>query len=308
MSRLRDYLQLCRFPAVFTAMADIFLGFLLVHVTLAPVHEFGLLLAASSCLYLAGMVFNDVFDRRVDAVERPNRPIPSGRISLPQAVVFGSTLITAGLVAAAIAGLSSLAVAALLVACIFAYDGLLKHTPLGPAAMGGCRFLNVILGASSAGFRWTAPWQLPHVYIAAALGIYVAGVTWFARKEAARSSRGSLLAAAALVNLGLALLLVLSYGVWSRYLSWNGAPEARTSSLLLLAMVTVIVNRRIVAAIADPSPRLVQAAVKVMLLSIITLDAAVIYAKLGSEGFVLAATTVMLLAPSLAIRRWLYVT
>ena len=92
MSRLRDYLQLCRFPAVFTAMADVFLGFLLVHVELSPTREFGLLLAASSCLYLAGMVFNDVFDRKVDARERPNRPIPSGRVARDEALAIGLTL------------------------------------------------------------------------------------------------------------------------------------------------------------------------------------------------------------------------
>lgn len=308
MSRLRDYLQLCRFPAVFTAMADIFLGFLLVHVSLSPRDEFGLLLAASSCLYLAGMVFNDVFDRKIDAAERPNRPIPSGRIPLPSAVSFGTTLIIAGMAAAAFAGTRSLTVALLLLLCIFAYDGLFKNTPAGPLFMGGCRFLNVILGASSAGFRWTAPWQLPHVFIAAALGIYVAGVTWFARKEAQRSSRTGLLGAIVVLNCGLALLLVLSYGVWSRYLSWNGAPEARTASLLLLAMVAVMINRRALAAVRDPAPPLVQAAVKVMLLSIITLDAAVIYAKLGGDGLVFAAATMLLLVPSLVIGRWLYVT
>ena len=39
------------------------------------------LVAASSCLYLAGMALNDYADREVDAVERPGRPIPSGRVS-----------------------------------------------------------------------------------------------------------------------------------------------------------------------------------------------------------------------------------
>ena len=37
--RVRAYLQLMRFPAVFTALADIFLGFLLTHDTLAPVDQ-----------------------------------------------------------------------------------------------------------------------------------------------------------------------------------------------------------------------------------------------------------------------------
>ena len=39
------------------------------------------LAGASSCLYLAGMALNDYADREVDAVERPARPIPSGRVS-----------------------------------------------------------------------------------------------------------------------------------------------------------------------------------------------------------------------------------
>lgn len=308
MNRLRDTLQLCRFPAVFTAMADIFLGYLLVHVSLAPVAEFAALLVASSCLYLSGMVFNDVFDRHVDAAERPNRPIPSGRISVRSAVLFGTALMVVGLAAAAAAGVRSLFVAGLLAICILAYDGLLKQTFAGPVVMGGCRFLNVILGASSAGLRWTAPWGLPHVFIAAALGLYVAGVTWFARREAEHSRRPPLLGAAVLINGGLALLLLLSYGPWSRYLSWNPDPGSHRSSLFLLAFVALMINRRLFAAISDPSPPQVQAAVKVMLLSIITLDAALIYAKLGSEGLPYAAATALLLVPSLAIGRWLYVT
>ncbi len=79
MSSLRTYLQLMRFPAVFTAMADILLGFLLNHDSFQhDLMGLGLLLVSSSCLYLAGMVLNDVFDREVDARERPNRPIPFG--------------------------------------------------------------------------------------------------------------------------------------------------------------------------------------------------------------------------------------
>src|SRR5262249_3783658 len=92
MQTLLAWLQLCRFAAVFTAMADIFLGYLLRHVDLEPARDFGLLLASSSCLYLAGMVFNDVFDRAIDAIERPKRPIPSGRVPVRGAVVLGTVL------------------------------------------------------------------------------------------------------------------------------------------------------------------------------------------------------------------------
>src|SRR5262245_57655052 len=135
MNTVLPYLQLCRFAAVFTALADIFLGYLLTHPDLSPEREVGLLLVASAGLYLAGMVFNDIFDRNVDAEERPNRPIPSGRISLRAAIWFGAVLLAIGVVAASAVGRQSALVAGLLVGTIFLYDGLLKSTSLGPLAM-----------------------------------------------------------------------------------------------------------------------------------------------------------------------------
>ncbi|MGH7199577.1 MAG: UbiA family prenyltransferase, partial [Planctomycetaceae bacterium] len=131
MRSLRPWLQLVRLPAVFTAMADVFLGFLLTHsgiVELGPsgTIAFLLLLTASSGLYLAGMVFNDVFDWKTDLKERPERPIPSGRIALRSAVVFGGFLVLMGIGAAQASGWPSLSVALLLTLAIFAYDAYLK--------------------------------------------------------------------------------------------------------------------------------------------------------------------------------------
>ncbi|MEX2285469.1 MAG: UbiA family prenyltransferase, partial [Planctomycetaceae bacterium] len=148
MQNVRPYLQLVRLPAVFTAMADVFLGFLANHTAMgAASGQFALLLVASSCLYMSGLAFNDFFDRARDARERPQRPIPSGRVSAGMAAVLASVLMVAGIFAAAAVALQSLYVALALALCVLAYDGLLKSTPLGPLAMGGCRFLNVMLGA-----------------------------------------------------------------------------------------------------------------------------------------------------------------
>src|SRR5262245_60641130 len=185
MQKLLAWLQLCRFAAVFTAMADIFLGYLLTHDGFESARDFGLLLGSSSCLYLAGMVFNDVFDSAVDARERPKRPIPSGRISSRAAIIFGALLVAAGLALSGAGGTQSAIVAGLLTGCIFLYDGVLKAGILGPPAMGACRFLNVILGASAAPLVW----QMPQLAIASGLGIYIVGVTWFARHEAGTSRR-----------------------------------------------------------------------------------------------------------------------
>ena len=58
--------------------------------------DFLLLLVTSASLYLSGMVWNDIFDRHVDANERPNRPIPSGRVPVRAAVMFAVTLMFVG--------------------------------------------------------------------------------------------------------------------------------------------------------------------------------------------------------------------
>ena len=138
-------------PAVFTALADICAGYSCQTRGFQHVGEFAALLTASAALYLAGMVFNDVFDRRRDAIGRPGRPIPSGRIRVSSAAIVGAVLVAIGLGSAMSVSTQALWIALGLTACIIAYDGVLKVTPLGPLAMGGCRFLNVMLGASGDG-------------------------------------------------------------------------------------------------------------------------------------------------------------
>src|SRR3954469_24836031 len=75
----------------------------------------GLLCLSTIGLYGGGVVFNDVFDAALDAVERPERPIPSGLISKREATLLGGLLLLAGL---AFAFLNSLAagILALLIA------------------------------------------------------------------------------------------------------------------------------------------------------------------------------------------------
>lgn len=304
------YLKLCRFPTVFTALADIFAGFLLAHPTLEPFPEFALLLLASGTLYLSGMVFNDVFDVRQDLLERPGRPIPSGQIPWRNAVIFGGVLMGAGLVFAGLASIKSLYVAGLLALMILLYDGPLKRTPLGPLGMGSCRFLNILLGASSAGVRLNAIWQLPQIWMAAALGIYIVGVTWFARTEAKASHRIHLLGGLTFVNLGLLMLLLWFTNLASAFGLWIGPGGVDNSLgiLFLWSVVTLTINRRGMAAVLQPSPAKVQPAVGTMLLSIIVIDAMAIYFKLGDAGIPLVLTVLALLIPAVVLRKWIPLT
>jgi hypothetical protein len=135
------------------------------------------LAASSSLLYLAGMALNDYADRHVDAVERPHRPLPSGRVPPRFALGLAQGLTVAGVgMAAAVGGRRALAVAVPLAGAVWAYDLALKSTPLGPVAMAACRSLDVLVGASAGPLR-------PALAPAAVIGAHTLTVTAVSRFE-----------------------------------------------------------------------------------------------------------------------------
>jgi len=289
-------LQLVRIPTVFTAMADIFLGFLLTRRSLAPVDTFALLLAASVCIYWTGMILNDYFDRDVDSQERPGRPIPSGRIPAGSALKLGVMLNVAGLGLAACAGQLSLQIALLLTLCVWLYDGVLKKTPVAPLLMGSCRLFNVLLGASAS--PTGAMWWCPQMHVAIGLGIYVCGLTWFARQEAKTSARPQLISASFVINAGLATLFGFVHT----------APDnsQRETAMFVLAVISVTIVRRLLRAISQPEPARVQTAIKMMLLSLIMLDATLILFATGTPA--LAIAVALLMVPAFLLARWIPMT
>src|SRR5262249_22881888 len=153
-------------------------------------------------LYLAGMVWNDFFDRAEDAEARPFRPIPSGRVRVRTAVLLGVLLVALGLSFAALAGLpgnenwnsAPLADAGGIVGAGLVDDGGVRRTRVGRVAMASCRFLNVLLGL------WIVPDREldvgMRIHLAGVVGGYFVGVRCFARTEEGKSNRRHLLAAA----------------------------------------------------------------------------------------------------------------
>src|SRR5688500_10640028 len=107
---LMPFARLLRLPNVFTAFADIALG-LCATAALSPTSidesfpwKAALLLAASGCLYMAGMVWNDYFDLEEDRRDRPFRPIASGAVSVRTAIGIGTVLLATGWACAALTG------------------------------------------------------------------------------------------------------------------------------------------------------------------------------------------------------------
>ena len=304
---MKRYLELCRFPAVFTALADVLLGFVLAGGTVdTPRDRLSLGLACSAGLYLGGMVLNDILDRRRDASERPGRPIPSGRVSVRAAGLFYFLLTSGGLLAAAGGGRTMLALAAAVATCVALYDGPLKRTPAGPAMMGACRFGNVLIGAAAggAGWRlWAEPSLLaePRVMSAAALlAVYITGLTVFARTEAVTSRRWRLVAGAVLVNA--ALVGVVAWSVVFR-----GGGRA-VVALAGVGAIALVINRRLAAAMRSPQPPTVGRAVKLMILSIPVVDACLIAFAAGASGAGWAVACAMLVLPAATAGRVLKLT
>ena len=306
---LQAWLELFRLPNVFTAMADVLLGFLLVHESLAPWWSFALLLAASSLMYTAGMALNDVFDAAIDRAQRPARPIPSGRVPLALALQIGGVMLGAGLALGwAVSAIEwqprSGLVATALAAAVLGYDRILKRTVIAPAVMGSCRFLNVLLGASAG----SVAWHSLHWVVAVGIGVYITGVTWFARTEAQESRRLHLAAATCVMALGLALLAcfpALANRALDPVSFPNYAIDIGTRWYVLWGVLGAMILWRCLAAVANPSPRRVQMAVKESILSLIILDAVACFAARGIGWSILI---LLLLIPTMFLGRWIYST
>ncbi len=143
----RDFADLVRAPAALSVPGDAIAGASAAGTLGAKTAGIA---AASICLYWAGMAANDWADRELDATERPERPIPSGRVSAQTALKVAGGLTAAGVTLAGLAGgRKTFALATGLAAAIWTYDVKWKNSPAGPAGMALCRGLDVLMGAST---------------------------------------------------------------------------------------------------------------------------------------------------------------
>jgi 4-hydroxybenzoate polyprenyltransferase len=142
-----------------------------------------ILVLGVSLLYTGGMFLNDAFDEEFDRLRRPERPIPSGRISAAQVWRYGFGLLAAGLAMLLACGWLAGVGAVMLALFIVLYDFTHKFFTASPWLMGACRFwVYVIAGATGVdglnGFT---------VFGGAALAFYVVGLSYVARGESSRT-------------------------------------------------------------------------------------------------------------------------
>jgi 4-hydroxybenzoate polyprenyltransferase len=140
--------------------------------------------AAMLLMYAGGMAMNDAFDASIDAIERPSRPIPSGRVGRSSAWVFAAGSLGAGIGLCALLSRPAFILSVVLAASIVAYNAVHRLTACSVALMGLCRGLVPVVACAAV--TWPLPWEL---LAPPALGMatYVTLLSVMARREAAGS-------------------------------------------------------------------------------------------------------------------------
>jgi 4-hydroxybenzoate polyprenyltransferase len=284
-NRVFAYLQMMRPANIITAWADILAGFAAAgaYNNLQPLVW---LLLATTGLYGGGIVFNDVFDAKIDAEERPERPIPSGRASGGEAIALGSSLLAMGIGAATQVSLTSTILAIAIATAALFYDAFSKHNPLaGSFNMGLCRGGNFLLGMSVVPGLLSDRWYLGLIPL-----VYIAAVTTMSQGEA-RGGK-SITGAIALILLGVVFVSLSILGL-----------RGKESLLAVLPFLALFAGRVIpswIQATRFPSAEFIRKAVKNGVLSLILLDAAI---AADFAGLIIGLCVLALLPVSMLLAR-----
>jgi 4-hydroxybenzoate polyprenyltransferase len=281
VSRLALYLELGRVSNLPTVWTNVLAGVVLAGAR-PRVATVAFLAFTLSLFYVGGMFLNDAFDRAADARQRPERPIPSGRITAGEVFAVGCGLVAAGVALAAwhAPRLGAVAAAVALAAAIVLYDAWHKENPFGPALMGLCRLLVYVTAALAVSPTLNAP----VVVGALCLFAYLIGLTYAAKQETLAHLRHLW---------PLAFLVVpLVHGLWA-------APDGIVGALVYLALLTCVLTavRLLRGSERDRFPRAVTA-----LIAAISLVDALAIAGAGAPGTALIASLGW--PATLALQRW----
>lgn len=238
-----------------------------------PLGPLALVLVGVLMSYLAGMILNDVCDARIDASERPGRPIPSGRVSLFIARSVGGSMLLIGVSMLAVASPATLPWAILLGACIIAYDMLHTLSAASFVLMASCRGLVPVIAALA--ISSSAEWSVL-AWTAGAAFVFIAAVSIAARNEMTGFGR---MARAAAWSLPVAVCAPL--GMWGALDidPRDALLSSATVGAALLATYLVVAGIR--TASRRESPRSVPMAVAMWIGAIPAVDAATCF-LLGS--------------------------
>ena len=126
--RLAGFFKLTRPTNSFVAGLAAIVAYLIATGSLIPETVF--LFAIVALITAAGNVINDFFDAKIDAINRPDRPIPSGAVSRGAARGFAFTLFLAGILVSFFTSSLCIGITVVNSIILVAYAAKLKSTPL----------------------------------------------------------------------------------------------------------------------------------------------------------------------------------
>jgi len=289
MTVFRAALQLTRPANLVTAIADILAGIAIAGVGFNWENAYWLIFSTLG-LYGGGVVLNDVFDAQIDAVERPERPIPSGRISFRTAAVLGVLLLVFGIVTAVNYSRISGWIAVIIALATIVYNRFAKHSRLfGPLVMGFCRGGNLLLGVSAVPAALELWWPLGFIPL-----IYIAAITLISQDEVHGGKR---------IYLYLASLFYAIVHVAQGIIAYKNGYFVM--AVVLIGLHAVLIGKPLWAAVESPVGNKIGKAVKAGVISLIVMDAAWCMA-FGS--YALAFIVLLLLPLSIKLGKMFAVT
>ncbi|MBA4853401.1 UbiA-like protein EboC [Emticicia sp. BO119] len=292
--KIKPYLQLTRPANIITAISDILAGTAIAGFSFSfyqiEIWKVIFLCFATIGLYGGGIVFNDIFDLELDRIERPERAIPSGKVSKSNAIFFGILLLLSGVLFAWSNSLTSAAIAFLIAICALVYDKYGKHhTFFGPINMGLCRGGNLILGMSiieSSIGQWGLLSILPVCYIAA--------ITMISRGEVHGGNKNTLYFASILYIVVSCVQLYVSFKLGNVLLA-----------VPFIFLHIYLIFKPLLIAINSPIGPNIGKAVKAGVLSLIVMNAAWV----SVSGNIIFALLVLCLLPvSISLAKYFAVT
>ncbi len=179
-AKAHAHLALARISNAPTVVSNVLAGVALAGATSPVTLGATLLLALAMVLYYtAGMYLNDLFDLGVDRLERPERPLPSGRLTQTEALGTTVLLFSIGTFCLSLLGAAPLISGLVLVALIVFYDAWHKTNPLSPVLMASTRVM--VYFTAFVAFAPALTFAL--LFWALLLGLYIVGLTYIAKTE-----------------------------------------------------------------------------------------------------------------------------
>jgi len=294
---VRDYLVLVRLPNLFTLPSNILVGIAAISslaFTLTSFIQFLLLVTISVLLYCVGIVLNDLYDFDIDKKERPNRPLPSGKISRRSAIVLVAIFSTLALILSLLVSFSTLVISSILFLTIFGYDKYLKNTHAGPLTIASARVMNILLG-TSVSFRSVDSYSqiVTLTFVLIITFVYVSLIGFISRYEVRGFSDNAKLLPPAIVAIVISSIILFSLMGFFKL-----------ESLIILSLFSLIMLISFSRIYRRDSGR-TQQIVRNMILSIIVLDSTFLTGIIGIE---LGLAVLILMAPLLVLANKMYMT